>query len=66
MSPLAAGGTFNAAGAGEKDSLRKEEKKQVKRKQLRSFLHVSSGLHHLSTPEVGAHLATLCSYICKK
>lgn len=52
-----------AAGAGAKDTLRKEEKKQVKRKQLWPFLHVSSGVHHISTSQVSAHLATLCSYI---
>lgn len=64
MSPLAAGGMCKAAGAGAKDTLRKEEKKQV---ELRSFLHVSSGATspiHIPGECTPGH--ALLIYICKK
>lgn len=67
MAPLAAGGMCKAAGAGAKDTLRKEEKKQLKRKELRSFLHVSSGATspiHIPGECPPGH--ALLIYICKK
>ena len=64
VAPLAAGDTCMAGMVGAEDRQREERKKQVKKKQLRPFLHVPGGLHHLSAPQASAHLVPPAILLC--
>lgn len=61
---LTAGDMCGAGVAGAENRQREEGKKQVKRKQLRPFLHVPGELHHLSAPWTSAHLASPAAQLC--
>lgn len=61
---LAAGDTYGTGVAGKGTGRGKKGKKEVKTKQLRPFLHVPGGLHHLSAPWASAHLAPPATPLC--